>query len=78
MGGIIITKDGKREIVRRDGHFQDLLSAYIGDDASQYFRDRIRDMEVLFDELEQLIEMDDREEALLLLKQDVPKVRWDA
>lgn len=82
MGDTIITKDGKREFIGRDLHFQDLLRKYIGDDAADYYRNRIEDMERLFDELKSLLDTDlnhrDLDEAILLLRQDVDKVRWDA
>ena len=82
MGDTIITKDGKREFIGRDLHFQDLLRKYIGDDASDFYRNRIEDMEKLFDELKALLDTDlnhrDLDEAILLLREDVEKVRWDA
>lgn len=82
MGGTIITKDGKRELIGRDLHFQDLLRKYIGDDAADFYRDRIEDMENLFDQLRQVLDTDldhrDIDTALLILREDVEKVRWDA
>lgn len=82
MGDTIITKDGKREFIGRDLHFQDLLRKYIGDDAADFYRNRIEDMEKLFDELKALLDTDlnhrDLHEAILLLREDVEKVRWDA
>ena len=82
MGDTIITKDGKREFIGRDLHFQDLLRKYIGDDAADFYRNRIEDMEKLFDELKALLDTDlnhrDLDVAILLLREDVEKVRWDA
>lgn len=82
MGEMIITKDGKREFIGRDLHFQDLLRKYIGDDAADFYRDRIEDMENLFDQLRQVLDTDldhrDIDTALSILREDVEKVRWDA
>lgn len=82
MGEMIITKDGKREFIGRDLHFQDLLRKYIGDDAADFYRYRIEDMENLFDQLHQVLDTDidhrDIDTALLILREDVKKVRWDA
>lgn len=82
MSDTIITKDGKREFIGRDLHFQDLLRKYIGDDAADFYRNRIKDMKKLFDELKALLDTDlnhrDLDEAILLLREDVEKVRWDA
>lgn len=82
MGDTIITKDGKREFIGCDLHFQDLLRKYIGDDAADFYRNRIEDMAKLFDELKALLDTDlnhrDLDEAILLLREDVEKVRWDA
>ena len=82
MGYTIITKDGKREFIGRDFHFQDLLRKYIGDDAADFYRDRIEDMENLFDQLRQVLDTDldhrDIDTALSILREDVEKVRWDA
>ena len=80
MGTVIITKDGKREYISRDRHLYDLIRAYIGDDAAEYFQGRIEDMENLFDELKTILEAHQEgvEDALEVLKNDVEKVRWDA
>ena len=82
MGETIITKDGKREFIGRDLHFQDLLRKYIGDDAADYYRDRIESMEAIFDQLRQVLDTDldhrDLDTALLILREDAEKVRWDA
>lgn len=82
MVEMIITNDGKREFIGRDLHFQDLLRKYIGDDAADFYRDRIEDMECIFDELKSLvdtrIDLQNLDEAIRILNQDVDKVRWDA
>lgn len=82
MGEMIITKDGKREFVGRDLHFQDLLRKYIGDDAANYYRRRIEEMENVFDQLRQDLytELDPHsiDTAILILREDADKVRWDA
>ena len=44
MGTILILKDGKREIVAKDRHFEDLVREYMGDDAAQFFKDRLEDI----------------------------------
>lgn len=81
MGEMIITKDGKREFIGRDLHFQDLLRRYIGDDAADFYRDRIEEMECIFDELKSLadtrLDLQNLDEAIRILNQDVDKVRWD-
>ena len=82
MGEMIITKDGKREFIGRDLHFQDLLRRYIGDDAADFYRNRIEEMECIFDELKSLVDtrldLQNLDEAIRILNQDVDKVRWDA
>ena len=82
MGEMIITKDGKREFIGRDLHFQELLRRYIGDDAANYYRDRIEEMECIFDELKSLVDtrlnLQNLDEAIHILNQNVDKVRWDA
>lgn len=82
MGDTIRTKDGKVEYIGRDRHFQDLLREYIGDDASRFYEDRITELTDLLDELKSLLDTDlahrDLDEAILLLREDVDKVRWDA
>lgn len=82
MGEMIITKDGKREFIGRDLHFQDLLRRYIGDDAADFYRNRIEKMECIFDELKSLVDtrldLQNLDEAIRILNQDVDKVRWDA
>lgn len=82
MGEMIITKDGKREFVERDLHFQDLLRKYIGDDAADYYHNRIEEMESILDELKSLVDtrlnLQCLDEAILILNEDVDKVRWDA
>ena len=79
---MIITKDGKREFIGRDLHFQDLLRRYIGDDAADFYRNRIEEMECIFDELKSLVDtrldLQNLDEAIRILNQDVDKVRWDA
>lgn len=79
---MIITKDGKREFIGRDLHFQDLLRRYISDDAASYYRNRIEEMECIFDELKSLVDtrldLQNLDEAIRILNQDVDKVRWDA
>ena len=44
MGQTLILKDGRRELVSRDRHFTDLLRKYMGDDAAQYYEDRVGDL----------------------------------
>ena len=82
MGEMIITKDGKRVFIGRDIHFQDLIREYIGDDAADFYRDRIEEMECIFDKLKSLVDtrldLQNLDEAIHILNQDVDKVRWDA
>lgn len=56
MPTLIRLKDGKREVVSRDRHFIDLLREYIGDDAVDYYEDRIKSILDLVDEAKGLIE----------------------
>lgn len=44
MCEILFSKDGRREIIGRDEHFTDLLRSTLGDDAAQWFEDRISDL----------------------------------
>ena len=82
MATMLRLKDGKREVVSRDRHFIDLLREYMGDDAAEFYHDRIEDMENLFDQLRQVLDTDldhrDIDTALSILSDDVEKVRWDA
>ena len=43
-------KDGKREVVSKDSHFIDLLREYMGDDAAEFYEDRIKSILDLVDE----------------------------
>ena len=68
--------------IGRDLHFQDLIREYIGDDAADFYRNRIEEMECIFDELKSLVDtrldLQNLDEAIRILNQDVDKVRWDA
>ena len=48
-------KDGKREVVLRDRHFIDLLREYMGDDAAEFYEDRIKSILDLVDEAKGVI-----------------------
>lgn len=45
MVEMLILKDGRREVISRDGHFTDLLRETLGNDAAQWFEDRISDLQ---------------------------------
>ena len=49
------SKDGKREVVSRDRHFIDLLREYMGDDAAEFYEDRIKSILDLVDEAKGVI-----------------------
>lgn len=55
MPTLIRLKDGKREVVSRDRHFIDLLRGYIGDDAAEFYKDRIESILDLVDEAKGVI-----------------------
>ena len=82
MNEMIITKDRKREFIGRDLHFQNLLRKYIGDDAADFYRSRIEEMEDVFDQLRQVLGTDlkhlDLDTAITILREDAERVRWDA
>ena len=42
MSNTIITKDGRHHYINRDTHFQDLIREYMGDDAAEWYEDRIK------------------------------------
>lgn len=48
-------KDGKRKVVSRDRHFIDLLREYMGDDAAEFYEDRIKSILDLVDEAKGVI-----------------------
>lgn len=50
-----ILKDGKRKAVSRDRHFVDLLRKYMGDDAAEFYEDRINSILDLVDEAKGVI-----------------------
>ena len=55
MATMLRLKDGKREIVSRDRHFIDLLREYMGDDAAEFYEDRIKSILDLVDEAKGVI-----------------------
>lgn len=55
MATVMILKDGKREIVTKDRHFIDLLREYMGDDAAEFYEDRIKSILDLVDEAKGVI-----------------------
>ena len=50
MGTTLILKDGKREFIGRDGHFTDVVREYMGNDAAQWFDDRIEEANAIVQE----------------------------
>lgn len=59
MGDTLITKDGKRHLICRDTHFEELLRDYLGDDAAQWYRERIGRIDSALDAIEWMRGMDD-------------------
>lgn len=55
MATMLRLKDGKREVVSRDRHFIDLLREYMGDDAAEFYEDRIKSILDLVDEVKGVI-----------------------
>lgn len=55
MATMLRLKDGKREVVSRDRHFIDLLRKYMGDDAAEFYEDRIKSILDLVDEAKGVI-----------------------
>lgn len=56
MATMLRLKDGKREVVSRDRHFIDLLREYMGDDAVEFYEDRIKSILDLVDEAKGVID----------------------
>lgn len=52
---LLILKDGKREVVSRDRHFTDLLREYMGNDAAEYYEERIGDLIETVDEVKETL-----------------------
>ena len=55
MATMLRVKDGKREVVLKDRHFIDLLREYMGDDAAEFYEDRIKSILDLVDEAKGVI-----------------------
>ena len=55
MATMLRLKDGKREVVSRDRHFIDLLRECMGDDAAEFYEDRIKSILDLVDEAKGVI-----------------------
>ena len=55
MATMLRLKDGKREVVSRDRRFIDLLREYMGDDAAEFYEDRIKSILDLVDEAKGVI-----------------------
>ena len=55
MTTMLRLKDGKREVVSRDRHFIDLLRECMGDDAAEFYEDRIKSILDLVDEAKGVI-----------------------
>lgn len=56
MTELLILKNGKREIVARDRHFSDLLREYMGQDAAEYYENRIKSILDIIDEARELLD----------------------
>ena len=55
MATMLRLKDGEREVVSKDRHFIDLLREYTGDDAAEFYEDRIKAILDLVDEAKGVI-----------------------
>lgn len=55
MATMLKFKYGKREVVSKDRHFIDLLREYMGDDAAEFYEDRIKSILDLVDEAKGVI-----------------------
>lgn len=55
MATMLRLKDGKREVISRDRHFIDLLREYMGDDAAEFYEDRIKSILDLVNETKGVI-----------------------
>ena len=55
MTTMLRLKDGKREVVSKDRHFIDILREYMGDDAAEFYEDRIKSILDLVDEAKGVI-----------------------
>ena len=58
MGDTVITKDGKRHVIDRDTHFQELIRDYLGDQAAEWYRDRIRRIDTALESIDWMREKD--------------------
>ena len=56
MTTMLRLKDGKREVVSKDRHFIDILREYMGDDAAEFYEDRIKSILDLVDEAKGVID----------------------
>lgn len=59
MAETLITKDGKRHLICRDTHFEELIRDYLGDDAAMYYRDRIGRIDSPLDAIKRMREVID-------------------
>ena len=55
MATMLRLKDGEREVVSRDRHFIDLLRECMGDDAAEFYEDRIKSILDLVNEAQGVI-----------------------
>lgn len=55
MATMLRLKDSKREVISRDRHFIDLLREYMGDDAAEFYEDRIKSILDLVNEAKGVI-----------------------
>lgn len=55
MKEVLILKDGKREVIWRDRHFSDLLREYMGNDAAEYYENRIKSILNVVDEAKEML-----------------------
>lgn len=55
MKEVLILKDGKREVIWRDRHFSDLLREYMGNDAAEYYENRIKSILDVVDEAKEML-----------------------
>lgn len=73
MMKLLILKDGKREVVSRDRHFTDLLREYMGNDAAEYYEERVGDLIETVDEVKEMLEALDSLEDIAETVRDILK-----
>lgn len=78
MKKLLILKDGKREVIWKDRHFSDLLREYMGNDAAEYYENRIKSIFDVVDEAkEMLIVLDPTEDIGETVRNILSEVEYE-